>query len=218
MIVATIIRDGADYLPRLREQIEALAPRAVVIVEGDSTDETWKELAQWADSSPIEIHPLKVEHGGRKYPSIDYPFRWRQIALACNVALTAAVRMLQADETLLYVESDLIWEADDLRRLAAHIPMFDAVSPMSMQRGQFYDTWGYRKDGMKFGQHYPYFPTFTHDAMHQIDSSGSCFVLSHAAAQVVHFDHDDCILGIGRDLTKRGFTLWLDPTVEVRHP
>lgn len=212
MIVATVMRDASSYLDRFQEQIDRLGPRKVVVVEGDSTDDTWDRL------QPTGYTVLKAEHGGPYYPSQDIPMRWRQLAAVCNVALTAAVRELEPDEPLVYVESDLIWEPVVIEKLAVHTAMYPAVTPMSMYHGRFYDTWGYRKNGTEFPRRPPYFAGWSDTMMHKIDSNGSCVALSPTAAPVVAFDPHDCFLGIGRSLYANSLSLWLDPTLAVEHP
>ncbi len=218
MILVSVMRDSESYLERFYEQVESLNPRAVVIAEGDSTDRTWPALHSWKSSSAPPALLLKVEHGGPRFGSVDHPLRWRQLGAVCEVALTAAVRELEEDEPLVYVESDLIWAAATLEKLATHTSMYPAVAPMSMYNNRFYDTWAYRKNGVQFPRNPPYFPGWSDEMMHQIDSNGSCFALSWDAAQHVHFSPVDCILGIGRTLRQNGFSLWLDPTLQVRHP
>lgn len=213
MILATIARD-AD-VERFAYQVKGLRDLMnvrVVVAEGDSDDDTYDQLLA------TDFTVLKVEHGGPKFASVDNEQRWRQLASVCNVALTAAVRDLEPDEPLVYCEIDLRWTPETIARLVELTNRVPAVAPMSMRRGLFYDTWGYTKDGERFNPLYPYFPSFEHGRLHQIDTAGSCIAMSWTAAQVVHFSPHDCIRGIGRSLADHGLSLWLDPELEVRHP
>ena len=220
MIVVSIMRDSAEYVDRYMEQVLALRKLVgdvkVVIAEGDSADDTWGRLNEYRTFTGFTL--LKVEHGGPYFPSIDNPLRWRQLASVCNVALTAAVRELEDDEPLVYVESDLIWSPETIQKLVKHLEVYPAVVPMSMYEGRFYDTWGHTKNWEPFRRNKPYFDGWSDTMMHQITSAGSCFALSWPAAQVAHFSPVDCIRGIGRTLAADGQTLWLDPTLEVIHP
>lgn len=218
MILATVMRNSVNYLERFFAQVEELNPRLIVIVEGDSTDDTYAHLQAWKVTSAPPTLLLKVEHGGPTFPSIIHPQRWRQLSVACNAALTAAVRELEEDEPLIYVESDLIWTAETMKELASRTTVFPAVAPMSMYDGRFYDTWGHTHNWEGFAPHAPYFPGYQPNQMHQITSAGSCIAFSWTAAQAVHFSPIDCIRGIGRTLADDGLTLWLDPTLEVLHP
>lgn len=217
MILCSIWRDSGAQQVKLYDhrvrQLRALTDERVeiVAVEGDSTDDTYLQLMEICT-------PLKVEHGGPYYDSTDNPARWRQLAVVCNVALTAAVRQLERDESLVYIESDLRWEPEMILRLVEHTKKYPAVSPLSLcQNERFYDVFGHRKDGHCFNPWYPYYEGQS-ESMTQIDSSGSCVALSWSAAQVVEFSQHDCIRGIGRTLYQHGLSLWLDPTLKVEHP
>ena len=82
---------------------------------------------------------------------------------------------------------------------------------------RFYDTWGHRRGGQRFSAWPPYHPDLGSDII-EIDSAGSCFAMSSTAANVAHFGHTDCVLGIGRSLRWAGLKLYLDPTLAVTHP
>lgn len=224
MILCTIMRDAHRYLGTWTRQIEKLAQicpdrLSVVVAEGDSNDETYKELIAlrehlWVD---LPITVLKVETGGPYWESQNIAARWRQLAVVCNVALNAAVSRLAEDEVLVYCESDLIWAPETIVALAERTKQYPAVAPMSMQAGRFYDVWGYRKNERRFSPYPPYHPEIG-SGMVAIDSAGSCTAFSNAAARVIAFDHNDCILGLGRSLYANGMSLWLDPSLTVRHP
>lgn len=218
VVLVTVMRDSAEYVDRFFEQAEQIEDAHVVIVEGDSSDFTWDFLATRAMASPLGTTLLKGEHGGPYYPSIDNPQRWRQLGAVCELALTAGVRIANGEVPLVYVESDLLWDGATMEKLAVQAVTWDAVATMSMYRGRFYDTWGHVKDGRGFGHHAPYFAGWNPDAMHAIDSAGSCFALSPRAQQYAHFSPIDCIRGIGRSLRENGVQLWLDPHLSVEHP
>lgn len=223
MILATAMRNAARYLDTWTDQIEALNKAVdlkVVVVEGDSDDESYKELLAIRDSESFDLLVLKAEHGGKYYPSLDIAFRWRQLAAVCNVVLTAAVNRLSEGEPLVYVESDLQWDVPTMMRLHHHVvdTQFPAVAPLSMQGARFYDVWGYSKNERRFSPWPPFHPHISADKMSVIDTCGSCVAMSYPAAQVAEFSSVDCMKGIGRSLAKHGYSLWLDPTLAVTHP
>lgn len=221
MIIASVFRDSAEYLERYVTQIKELREHLdvyVIAVEGDSTDDTWAMLRD------TDFYVLKCEHGGPKYGSIDYPTRWRQIAAACQVAMIAATRLTEPDDPFCYVESDLIWEPETMLTLATDLERVPAVAPMSMIRQQddgslrFYDDWGYRKNGVQFSRHEPYFDGWNPGELTPIDSSGSCFATLGHYLPGLDFSPTSCIRGIGESLRDNGYQLYLDPTVAVYHP
>lgn len=222
VVLVTVMRDSEEYVERFWYQATQIEGVHVVIVEGDSSDRTWELMNlkrdQWARVPGPEFTLLKAEHGGPRFGSVDDPLRWRQLGAVCEVALTAGVRLAAGNVPLIYVESDLVWDGRTMERLAMGAVVWDAVAPMSMHQGRFYDVWGHVKDGAGFRFHAPYFPGWNPDAMHAIDSAGSCFALSPRAQQYAHFSPIDCIRGIGRSLRENGVQLWLDPHTFVEHP
>ena len=215
MILVTVMRDSAEYLHRFFDQAEALDCH-IVVAEGDSTDSTYEQLAAYGSDGRVTI--LKVEHGGPKFGSVDNPQRWRQLGAVCEVALTAGARIADR-EPLVYIESDLLWKPESIGLLAERALTWDAIAPMSMHLGRFYDIWGHVKDGVGFRPYPPFFPGWAGiDQLYPIDSAGSCFALSPRAQQYAHFSPVDCIRGIGRSLSENGIVLWLDPTLTVEHP
>lgn len=223
MILVSIFRDAENYVERYMEQCERLRgllaeadiPLRRVMVEGDSTDHTWKVLEEAVQPGDIL---LKCEHGGPTFPSKNLPMRWRQIALASNVAITAAVRDNYNREPVVWMESDLIWEPEVVTHLLGLLHTYPAVAPMCMQGARFYDIWGYVKDDRFFSPWPPYHPGINTDRMVTIQSAGSCLAMTADAAQFVEFSSEDCIRGVGRSLYANGHSLWLDPTITVRHP
>ena len=214
MILVSVFRNASGYVERYIEQVKALrdyAPVKVVCAEGDSDDDTYDLLR----ASDFTV--LKVEHGGPMFPSVDHPLRWRQLAAVCNVALCAAIREMD-DEPLVYVESDLIWDAATLLELGDLASRHGAVAPMCFQNARFYDIWGYRKDGRRFNPYPPYHPDIADSGLTEIDSAGSCIAMSPTAAEVAHFSAQNCILGIGDSLRNAGLALYLAPHLKIHHP
>lgn len=214
------MRNSADYVDRYMEQATRLHkevgdPFRVIVVEGDSTDDTWDRLQEYKAFASLTT--LKVEHGGPPFESVDRPLRWRQIASVCNVGMVAAQRELDDDEPLVYVESDLIWEPETLARLVDHLHEFPAATCLSMQGARFWDTFGYRVGGRRFNPWAPYYPGAA-GSMKQIDSCGSVIAMRYEVAQDAFFGHTDCILGLGESIYAAGHSLWLDPTLAVHHP
>lgn len=215
MILLSVFRDSSSYLDRYISQVKSLREYHtvhVIAVEGDSSDDTYERL----QATDFEV--LKAEHGGPVFESRDIALRWRQLAAACNIGLTAAVREV-LNEPFIYVESDLIWDARTIRGLLGHLQKVPAVAPMSMILGEalFYDVWGHTRNGEKFRHRPPYFPGLTRE-LTPIDTAGSCFVCRPDVVKYLEFSAFDCIRGIGRSMRQAGFQLWLDPTLAVHHP
>jgi hypothetical protein len=216
MILASIFRDSAAYVDRYVDQIKALReyqPVTVIAVEGDSSDDTYDRLRA------TDFHVLKAEHGGPKFGSVAHPLRWRQIAVAGSACLAAAMRLVRDDpQPFCYVESDLIWGPGVVQQLLGDLARVPAVAPLSMQRGRFYDIWGYTLNDRMFRPYPPYHDDIDMLGLSRIDTCGSMFVTRAECVDVLEFSAVDCPRGIGRSLYANGYSLWLDPTVRVEHP
>lgn len=220
--VASIFRDSTDYLDRYFTQIDELehalgAYVRLCIAEGDSTDGTHNALYRHTHERGHDDTLLKIDHGGPKYGSVDVPERWAQIAYVCNSVMDC----LEPSGPVIYVESDLVWHAPTMLRLLEDLGTVEAVAPMSMKDGHFYDIWGHRGlDGERFTYAPPFHQSLNQpDDLIEIGSAGSCVVMRPEIAKIARFGENDCIVGLGRDIRfKCGAHLWLDRTVQVTHP
>ena len=219
--LGSIFRNSSQYIPRYFEQVAKLESALhgrhtlrLVLVEGDSTDDTWELIKMFA-SEGDDISQL--HHGGKVYGPMDHPQRWVNISMVCNHLLE---RLTDKDEIFIYVESDLIWSVGTMTKLLAHLHAVDVVSPLCIGRdGCFYDTWGYRKDGQQFSKEKPYHPELAPAGLTEIDSAGSCIVMSGKVAHESRFNPPHLgIVGWCQDMHARGYTHWLDGRLEVKHP
>lgn len=227
--MASILRNAEGYLARYLHQAaalrEALAARGDTLVlriaEGDSQDGTWARLTEAVRDTP-GMAVFKLDHGGPAFGSIDDPTRWANIARTWNRLLN---RIKEDDfDALIYVEADLLWEPATMVRLLERLndstrPV-DIVAPMSMHMaGFFYDTWGYRVAGQRFGPNPPYYPGLAALApgeLLRIDSAGSCQAMRDVVARRCRLSETDAM--IGHDVAAKGFGFWLDPSLAVFHP
>lgn len=234
--IASIFRNSTGYLDRYIRQLSDLTGHLaglgydihLIAAEGDSTDSTWRDLNERlkylfgyivnvAQGSELTI--IKAEHGGPVFGSIDDSTRWRNISFVCNKVLESVA---DEDDSVLYVESDLIWDAQTMLYLMGHVGIVDAVAPLSIHQptGLFYDTWGHRKGGVPFQQQRPYHPDITSMIkLVPIDSAGSCIAMKGEVARVCRFTPPELgIVGFGNDIRAHGYTLMLDPSLRVMHP
>jgi hypothetical protein len=235
--IASMFRNSSSYIDHYAGQIADLTGWLVgrgydihlIAAEGDSSDDTWEKLnarlayvmgriTYIAKDSKLTI--FKAEHGGPVFGSIENTQRWRNISFVCDKILEA----VELEDTyLLYVESDLFWDADTMQYLLGHLDAssdIDAIAPLCIhqQTGQFYDTWGHRKDGQRFQGPRPYHPGVGLK-LTEIDSAGSCIAMKGEVARNCRFNPaDEGIVGFGRDIHAKGYKLWLDPQLQVFHP
>lgn len=228
--IASIFRDSASYVDRYVAQVtalrDALAARGDslhgVWGEGDSIDRTAQILAEKARKRALTFDLIDVSHGGPKFGSVNVEQRWRQISYCCNAVLDA----IKPDaDVVIYVESDLIWDAETMVTLLTRLsaPDVQAVAPMSMAYGEtpprFYDTYGHRSGGEQFQPYAPFHPGLKSGQLLKLDSAGSCIVMSGVVARKARFTPPELgIVGWGNDINAQGYSFWLDPTQSVWHP
>jgi hypothetical protein len=231
--LVSYFRNAIPYLPRFFAQTEALAAAladrgdhlSLVLGEGDSIDQTRSCLVQWQ----ARVHPtlptalLDVSHGGPPFGSVVNPLRFRQLAYVVNLLLDA----LPAEaERVIYVESDLIWDADTMLSLlnATTFGNADIACPMILASDdpvRFYDLWAYVAQDQHFAPWPPYHPVLTGKGGGgpvPLQMAGSCLVMKADVARHHRLTSDEAIRGFTRQATTDGRTLYLYPTLVVRHP
>lgn len=218
--ICSLVRDGISYLPSFRRQLESLSVSNytywhLYCVEGDSQDGSWLFLEDWARED--ERVTVAQRHVGG---SVD-----RQ-ALAQNWALVANTCLdLVPDDSphshLLWMESDLCFPPEILRRLLAH--QVDVVAPMVYLGGQFYDTWGFRGiDGKPWQNHPPYHSDYEPDTLMPMQSVGSCVLFSRRALdtgiRMKACLDDGLLVGMCHDVRGLGLHVWADTSTAILHP
>lgn len=220
--VGSIVRDGMAYLERTIAQLERLhrlRPLRWILVEGDSTDGT-KDFLRRVDF-PFPCTVDTFDHGGPKFGSVDDVVRWYNISRTANVVLS---HVTERDSAFVWVEADLIWEAETIDRLVAlAISSSLVVAPMSMRGGTFYDTWGFRRNGARFRPLYPYFDGFDYRTkFYPIDSAGSCLAMRTEVALHTRYPEEpsgnDGIVGWCRNIREKGYEIVLCSELVVEHP
>lgn len=187
--------------------------------EGDSTDDTLKVLtaAKWRFKAQV----VDCTHGGADYPSIVLAERFRQLASVGNTIWSAIPEQAEA---VVYVESDLVWEAATLATLVERLTEYPAIGPMIMldregwpRKTAYYDVWATRQAGQHFEHRPPYHPCYRPDAPFMVDSTGSCMALRADLARKVYFPDADVFVGLSRLIYENGESLWIDPALKCFH-
>jgi len=222
VLMASIVRDGSHYLDRYAVQVGRLSALLgeqgwklrLALAENDSQDDTHRRLQMLASDHHGAAWDLS--HGGPKFGSIDNAVRWGNIARTWNRLLDRVAGWQR--QALIYVEADLIWTEGTMVRLLQHLDTVPAVAPMCWMGSIFYDIWGHRKDGVHFRNTPPFHPALVghNGGLMQIDSAGSCIAMRGDVAQVARLNETEAM--IGPSIYEQGHSLWLDPSLEVRHP
>lgn len=224
-------RDATGYLPRYAEQVRELATALgaqgdalhCVWCEGDSVDDSHAALLDLAlhDPTPYTVDIFQHTHGGPHFGSVEHPQRFAQLAGVGNALLD---HVPDDADSVLIVESDLVWEAATLVRLVGHLATVPAVAPMVMDSDpadRFYDVFAFRRGGERFTNAAPYHPdlaTVRPGELLQLESAGSVVAMRGHLARRARFPREDVIVGFCRELCADGATLYLDPRLCVRHP
>lgn len=226
--VWSLFRDDAgDNLRNYQERIYSLDyPPDLLkfyLVEGDSVDDTWLELGQWATSDK-RVSVVKCTTGKARMSHTPHPDRIATLAQVGN----AALRILANDrfgELACLIESDLLYAPDTLRQLVSHRPDGAVISPFvwipAPHGYQFYDVWAFRTlDGELFQASRPeWFAIHMPDSSFEVQSVGS-FVLLPADPiyDGVRYTDTEAIRGICHQYAARGYPIYADPTVNIFHP
>jgi hypothetical protein len=165
----------------------------------------------------------------------DYGDRLATLSAAGDVALSA---VRPDDDLVLWHESDLFSDDDIVARLHEAAPGAAAVGawpwlshcPGRMELGLpgrqrtllpeplFYDTWGYRKDGVRFGNRPPHHECYTADQPFRLDSVGSVVLIDAAYIRRGARMHGNGLVGLCADIRRMGGEVWCDPRVPVVQP
>ncbi len=99
---------------------------------------------------------------------------------------------------------------------------FDILAPMIFAGECFYDIWGFRADGCRFGPFYPFHHTLAE--LHAgidilvVDSVGSCFAAKGDIARRTHVLDNNALVGWCDAARKLGARIGVIPTLKVVHP
>lgn len=191
----------------------------MIAVEGDSTDNTRGELEylQLAQREPLTI--ITCSHGQRVFSSTEESDRLVALSKVGNAILSGVV---ESDDILIYVESDLIWDAYTMICLIDKVrDRRDVVAPLIFAGDNFYDIFVYRGlDGERFSPFPPYHRhlTLSDSLPVEVESAGSCLVMKAEVARNCRIRDDNALLGFCKDVREKGYHIFVDPTQRVYHP
>lgn len=191
----------------------------VIAVEGDSTDGTAAELARAAGRMAVPLTLVEHSHGKRVFGSTEEPERLRALT---GVMMAGMDAVESADDGVIVVESDLLWHPHQvgsvldlaMRREGG----FDVVAPMVFAGRHFYDTWGFRKGGERFGPFRPHHSALTVVGLTEMDSVGSCLAMRGEVARRVRPIGDEAIVSWCAGARAAGYRIAVAPEFSVEHP
>lgn len=217
--ICSPLRDASGQIDHFLAQLSALdwPPDQLrfVWVEGDSSDDTYAQLAMRRDADE-RITLLKCDCHQPRYGSVVDATRFRVLATVFNTALDAVD--LAWSDYVLFLPCDIEYGTDLLQRLIAC--QLDVLAPFSYQCGHFYDIWAFRQNGRNFGQ-FTELQSFYHfgDVPVALDSVGGTVLLSKAVLGTrCRYTVDEVDVGLCKMAKAAGFTVYGHPGVKVYHP
>jgi hypothetical protein len=193
-------------------------PVRVIAVWGDCADATPHVLMRQAEEHGLALQLHEHSHGGPVFGSTEAPARLIALSRLGNAGLEL---VRETDDLVLYVESDLIWTANTIAALAAHVLAGETqvCAPLIFAGEAFYDIWAFRKNGHRFGPFYPFHGELRHDGqLTDVDSAGSCLLMRGEVARACRMAEGSCLVGLCADAWAKGFRVAVDASLRVVHP
>ncbi len=200
-----------DMNNRIEERTQHLLAKSYpniryVWAVGDSTDETEEYLWSLAENDKritVIRHDTNIEG--------DTPdIRLQRLSLTANAGL---MEVRKTDKWVCIHESDLVTPVDVIEQFIATGK--DVVAGWVTLGEIFYDTYAYRKDGVKFTNHAPYNPVYRPDEPFELDSVGSCWIFPAKAG--IYCTIGGCV-EMCDNLKKQGYAIWCEPRIRVVQP
>jgi hypothetical protein len=225
--VGSAFRNNSGYyLKRYIAQLRDLKDMAEIrgdslrwiAVEGDSFDGTRSEIVELGRHVKIPTALVSRDHGGPVFQSTEEAARMKALSYVGNGILES---VLESDDVLVYVESDLLWSSRAIFRLVDSLKEenVDVISPLVFAGKNFYDVWGFRGlDGERFAPFYPYHSDLDFTRLTEVSSVGSCLVMRGIVARTARIRNNGALVGFCEDVRSLGFHIWVDSVVRVDHP
>jgi hypothetical protein len=190
----------------------ALRVRAV---EGDSRNGTVGYLRAHAAASGLSLDLATHNHGGPWFGSTEAPERMLALSGVANAVLDG---VSAEDDALVYVESDLLWAPSVMTNLLAQLgPGRDVIAPLVFAGEAFYDIWGFRASGQRFGPFPPYYEGLRLDEPTEVESVGSCLVMRGDVARSVRME-SGALVEFCANARRAGFRVYCDARERIHHP
>lgn len=224
LAVLTPFRNARKHLPRYFRQLtalrQALAPSIrlrLVAAEGDSVDGTRQAILDRAHEAGISVDLVPTDHGGMHWKSVEDPARMRTMSNVMNAALSAVE---PTDDLVLWIMSDLGWDASTIRDLVLAAESrrdgFDVLAPLVFQGENFYDTWAYRSGGTRFRATPPHHENLVPGQLSEVDSAGTCLAMRAGVARAARATDQEAVSWCA-DARRHGARIAVSDRWKVEH-
>jgi hypothetical protein len=229
IVVGSAFRNASGHVVRYLNQVLALRAHAgpahrvrVIAAVGDSSDETETMLTRNASARALPLTIAPCDHGGPSFGSTEQPERLKALSKVGNAIFE---HVTEADDVLVYVESDLLWDSHTIGSLVDMAVRrdggYDVFAPLIFAGPHFYDIWGYRAlNGDRFSPFAPYYIGLGMDdsGLTEVGSVGSCLVMRREVAQKSRIKNDYCLVGWCEDARANGFKIAVHSGFKINHP
>jgi len=208
-----------NYLTQVGHLMWGFNPR-VVAVEGDSTDDTRDQLIAISGLKGIDLDLVTHNHGLRVFGSTEHADRLQALT---GVLMAGMSRVRSDDEVVLYVESDLLWDFPTIQAIHKLLRpgIRDIVAPLTFAGDNFYDIWGFRKNGTRFSPFPPYHPDIASDPAPltpSMDSVGSCLMFRSEIARRVTPVGEEALVSWCHGARNLGYKIVASMKHRIHHP
>lgn len=220
--IVSPLRDAANYLDRYISQIKHLDFDSqnirIVLVEGDSQDDTLSQLERWqAEDSRIRI--VKHDTGRPKFRSVVNAARFAHLAEVFNVGLEAVDQ--DWTDYVWFLPADVIYDSPILANLLGHNK--DHIAPMFWTKNgsglRFYDIWGFTADNKTFKPSTPawYSQNMSRQPFEVDTVGGAALMRIEIIKAGCRFTSKEVDRGLCKMAKAAGFSIWCDPTSHIIH-
>jgi hypothetical protein len=220
-------RNSTGYLARYFAQMGGLQRLLdargdtlyLVASEGDHADDTRVQVRRRA--AEFECTLISYDHCGADYGSV---VNGERFAMLAKVWSRIWAQIPDNADVVLFVESDLMWQATTMLALIDRLREYPAMAPMVLLNREdyppdtYYDVWGYRKDGLPFNHRPPFFYGWPPSEPVILDSAGSCIAMHGWLARQLTWPEADVVRGVCKQIHELGHGVWIDCRLEVFHP
>lgn len=224
VMLLSMFNNAVAYLGHYFRQIDALRSCLVaqrdaldlILVEGDSTDDTWHDLKHYMESMYFSGQLWQHHHGQPLRRGTEHPDRLANLSRIWNRMLDAVP---ENAETVVIVEGDLIWRAEVLTALIERSRQDGNIHcPMVWLGGLFYDTLLYRRNGRQFMNMPPYHPDLVPGQSLELDSAGSCLVMPGTLARTHRTTETHELMGLCHSARAADHKVILDSDLHIEQP
>ena len=139
LTIISIFCNAEDYIDNYFKQIDSIEKDCfLILLEGNSQDKTYTLLNKQMENREGLL--LKKDYD-KVYPSIVSDARFQQLTEIWNSLIEL---IPQETETIVLLESDLIWTPEQFKQLYEASLSYKFVCPLIIKNNLFYDFWAYR--------------------------------------------------------------------------